>query len=113
MNDAEKTAALLVEARLVLRERIMPTLAGEARFEAAMIANVMAIAARTLEQGVALVAAEHSRLQGFLGQECEHPLDELCRQIRAGAYDGDAELTSLLNARTKDRLAISNPDYRG
>lgn len=113
MSETQQTVALLAEARRVLREVLMPQLPGGARFEAAMVANVMAIAARSLELGEAPAAADAARLAAFLGAHDGDVLGEFCRRIRAGRYDDDAGLIALLEARTADRLAISNPGYGG
>ncbi|MEO1092515.1 MAG: hypothetical protein AAFX81_17985 [Pseudomonadota bacterium] len=48
LDDEAALASLLVTARAVLRERLLPELGGERRTEAAMVANAMAIAARAL-----------------------------------------------------------------
>ena len=44
MSWLHATAELLEVARGVLREQVMPALDGSARYEAAMVANAMAIA---------------------------------------------------------------------
>ena len=53
---------LLAVARAALRERVMARLDGEGRYEAAMVANAMAIAIRELELGPAARAEEHDLL---------------------------------------------------
>ncbi len=111
MSGTDETVALVIEARRVLREELMPKLGGDARFRAAMVANVMAIAARQLQQGASLAAADAARLRAFLGATGGDPAAELCARIRTGDYDDDDDLTTMLQARTTDRLAISNPDY--
>ncbi|MFW5834294.1 MAG: hypothetical protein ACOCYE_09365 [Pseudomonadota bacterium] len=50
IDDRRAMAALLTTARAVLKERLQPQLRGEGRFEAAMVANAMALAARALEE---------------------------------------------------------------
>ena len=54
MSYPGATADLLQVARGALRERVMARLDGEGRYEAAMVANAMAIAVRELELGPAL-----------------------------------------------------------
>jgi len=50
IDDPKAMAALLATACDVLNARVRPALAGEARLDAAMIANAMGLAARTLER---------------------------------------------------------------
>ncbi len=50
IDDPQAMAALLTTARGVVKDRLQPQLRGEGRFEAAMVANAMALAARALER---------------------------------------------------------------
>ncbi len=115
MTDRPEIAALLLAARGELRQRLMPGLAGEDRYLAAMIANCMAIAARVLERGEEMAEAERRALAALYGPEAgELTLEalrrRLARDIRAGAFDGRrAELRAALEARVRARLAISDP----
>ena len=54
MSWLDATADLLAVARTTLREQVMPALDGGGRYEAAMVANAMAIAIRELELGPGL-----------------------------------------------------------
>ena len=87
MSYLGATADLLQVARGALRERVMARLDGEGRYEAAMVANAMAIAVRELELGPAARAEEHELLARFYGTP-EASLGELrqrlCRDLRAG-----------------------------
>ncbi len=111
------TADLLEVARTVLREQVMPALDGGGRFEAAMVANAMAIAIREIEQGGTARAEEQALLAEFLGVPTATTLPELrrqlCRELRDGAVLADRpdELRTLLRKVVHARLAISNPDY--
>jgi hypothetical protein len=116
MSYLGASADLLKVAGDSLRERVMPGIDGEARYEAAMIANAMAIAIRELELGARARAQERELLAGFLGMP-DATLAELrrrlCRELRAGRWaDENADGLRALLARLVDaRLAISNPDY--
>ena len=116
MSHLHATGDLLAVARAALRERVMPRLDGEGRYEAAMVANAMAIAIRELELGATIRAEERDLLAGFYGGE---PADleglrrRMCRDLRAGAIASGraAELQGLFERLVRARLAISNPDY--
>ena len=110
------TADLLEVARTVLREQVIPALDGGGRFEAAMVANAMAIAIREIEQGSTTRAEEQALLAEFLGVPTA-TLPELrrrlCRELRDGVVLADRpdELRTLLRKVVHARLTISNPDY--
>lgn len=116
MSHLHATGDLLAVARAALRERVMPRLDGEGRYEAAMVANAMAIAVRELELGVSIRAEERDLLAGFYGgvpAELDELRRRLCRDLRAGSIaSGRAvELAGLLDRLVRSRLAISSPDY--
>ncbi|MFP4271385.1 MAG: hypothetical protein ACLFTL_12570, partial [Alphaproteobacteria bacterium] len=50
IDDPHAMAALLASARDILERRVRPELAGDARIDAAMIANAIGLVARALEQ---------------------------------------------------------------
>ncbi len=116
MSDLGATAGLLEAARTVLRERIMPSLDADGRYEAAMVANAIAIAIRDLQLGPAARAQEGALLASFYDSP-DATLGELrsrlCRDLRAGDFElaRATELRALLEQVADDRLAISNPSY--
>lgn len=116
MSYLDATADLLRVARTSLRDKLMPTLSSEQRYEAAMIANVIAIAVREVELGPRTRAAERELLAGFL-DDAETDLTGLRRRLCAAIREGrieesrEAALRQLLHARTRALLAISNPGY--
>jgi hypothetical protein len=84
-------AALLTIARTTLLDEIIPTLTGDAKFKALMVANAMAIASRAepvpdLENAAAL-----------------------CASIRAGQHDDDQALATRLTALAQASCRISSP----
>ena len=117
MSWLHATADLVGVARGALRERLMPRLDGEERYEAAMIANALAIAAREVRLGAGVRAEERDLLARFYDAAGDlDPLRRrLCRDLRAGAIAEEraVELRTLLERLVRARLAISNPDYRG
>ena len=116
MSYLGATRDLLAAARAGLRGRVMQRLDGEGRYEAALVANAIAIAIRELELGAATRTRERQLLAGFYGAP-EGSLDELrrrlCRDLRSGAIASGraAELRALLERLVHARLAISNPGY--
>ncbi len=116
MTEHREIAALLFAARGELRQRLMPGLAGEDRYLAAMIANCMAIAARVLERGEETAEAERRALAALYEAEIgELSLEalrrRLARDIRRGLFDGEPEvpLKQALEVRIRARLAITDP----
>jgi hypothetical protein len=118
MSDPGATADLLKVAQATLRETVLPQVGADARYEAAMVANALAIAARELELGPRAREAERQLLGRFQGTP-DAPLAELrarCRaELRAGTLESarEPELRRLLHEVVHARLAISNPAYGG
>lgn len=116
MSYLGATADLLKVARTVLRETVMPQTSAEARYDAAMVANAMAIAVRELELGPRTRSAERALLAG-LYDAADASLPELrarfCRDLRAGRFGPgrEGEIRALLLETVRARLAISNPTY--
>jgi hypothetical protein len=101
-----ETPDLLEAARAALRGEVMPSVAPERRYEAAMVANAIGIAAREVGQGAAAREAERADLAAFLGEDGAS-LDELrrrlCRDLRAGGLGAEAE------ARLRGLLLAAGP----
>jgi hypothetical protein len=118
MSYLGATADLLKVARTVLRETVTPRTAPDARYEAAMVANAMAIAVREIELGPKARSAEWALL-ARLYDDADALLPELrarfCRDLRAGRLgsEREPELRAVLLATVRARLAISNPTYEG
>ena len=116
MSWLDATSDLLKVARSTLRERIAPALDAGGRYEAAMLANALAIAIRELEQGSGARAEEQDLLARFYGTSAATLPDlrrRLCHDLRTGAVMASRpdELRTLLHRVVHARLAISNPDY--
>jgi hypothetical protein len=116
MSDPGATADLLKVAQATLHEAVLPRVGADARYEAAMVANALAIAARELELGPRAREAERRLLGRFCGAP-DAPLAELrarCRaDLRAGKPEParEPELRRLLHEVVHARLAVSNPAY--
>jgi MoxR-like ATPase len=123
MNDIPNATELLAIARSTLLDKLLPRVPEELRYDALMIANAMAIAAREHAPGDDAAHAELARLAALLaehhkpcaGAELISARADLNRrlaaQIRAGRFD-DKDRAALLDhlAQTAaDELAVSNP----
>jgi hypothetical protein len=127
MSDRPNAQDLLIVARDELMKRLLPELPASVRYEALMIANAMAIAAREFESGRENDMRELNALKQLLlgdanpAMDGEHLLDhalktcrkKLCTEIRSGSFDDSEErravLARYLQATAKDKVAISNP----
>ena len=123
MNDRPDAAELLVIARETLLARLLPALPEESRYDALMIANAMAIAARELETGDVVEQSELARLNALYaesgndvsGNALHSTLVDynrrLAADIRSGRFD-DKQRMALLDHLEKtaiDKLAVANP----
>jgi len=89
IDDQRAMAALLATAREHLNARVRPELAGDARVEAAMVANALGLVARGLAQ----------------------PGTAWTTQPRPPATGGVGERARALRAHVGARLAVTNPAY--
>lgn len=120
MRERPDGRDLLITARKVLRERILPKLDPALRHEMLMVLNALSIAERQMAAGEAPIAAETVELSALLGA----PVDDLVAAnrrlvewIRAGAADPGAEARAAILAHLRvvgrARLAESNPKVLG
>ncbi len=124
MTDSPDGAALLEEARRTLLEILLPLLPSERRYDALMVANAMAIAAREagegdapLREGVKLLAALFPAPAPASSEDLRAQLLELearlAREIRAGLYDSPGprrdSVRDYLRRSTAARARVSNP----
>ncbi|MFG1463861.1 DUF6285 domain-containing protein [Xanthobacter sp. DSM 24535] len=85
-------ADLLAIARKTLQDDIAPHLSGDQRYQAAMVANACAIAARELETAP---AAEQAEVAALSAGNAPFPA-MLCAAIRAGGHDANLHLHAAL-----------------
>ncbi len=126
MSGHSNAQDLLQVARDELVKQLLPALPASLRYQALMVANAMAIAARECQTGREATQAELSGLQNLLhetvdarqaGGELQQSLQALRRklaaEIRLGKFDAPdarrAELLAHLAASAANELAISNP----
>ena len=116
MRHEPTAVSLLDTAREVLRDSVIPCLSGAARYDALMVANAMAIAARQIAAGDALLREARERLAALYGApdatlaELE---DRFARDLRAGAFDPPSERRAAafdhLWKASSSAVAESNP----
>ena len=91
----EPTAANLLDtAREVMRDSIIPGLTGAARYDALMVANAMAIAARQIAAGHRPMEEARQRLATLYGApDATLPdlEDRFAADLRAGVFDAPSE----------------------
>lgn len=116
MMDQPSMRELVEAVRDFLERKAMPELKGHSAFHARVAANALSIVARELELGPGAAAEERARLVALLGMEgtLDELNRELCRRIREGVIGLDAPgLKEHLEATTRDKLAIDQPNYSG
>ena len=125
MNNEPDGAELLRVAQKVLREHLLPGIAKQQRYEALMVANAMAIAAREFEVGDTGLREELRMLTELYGdtvvsqsgtsikEKVSRLNKRLAKDIRAGVMDGACAqgVRALLKAQVIGRLRINNPKY--
>lgn len=123
MRDSPDGARLLALARAALLEALLPALPKERQFEARLIANAMAIAARELTAGRAPLDADRTALSTLVGESDSEittsretrneALERLgwrvAAEIRSGRRDADPKLYEVLLRGVSWRLAETNP----
>ncbi len=125
MRDRPTGEELLIIARKVLREELMPLLPEGRRYDALMVANAMAIAARQISFGDAPESREWQDLADLLGETVQEngatamsdALGDLYRRlgakIRNGEFDPGAPIHDAVHAFllevTVQRLRESAP----
>lgn len=94
MRPEPAAANLLETARVFLRDRILPQLPDHARYNALMVANAMAIAARQIAAGDRPLEEARARLAALYAAP-DAGLAELARRladdVRAGVFDPPSE----------------------
>jgi hypothetical protein len=104
MPEPLRGERLLETARGVLIDELLPVLPADKRHAALMVANAMAIAARTM-----------SRLGAVVPNDARAEADRrLCESIRRGSADAGAEARQVharLLADIRAKVEVSNPKY--
>ena len=127
MQDRPTSIELLEAAADFVDREIVPAIEGARQFQARVVANVMRIVAREIQQEDPAVRTEVKALARLLGRDAPHlhSLDdlrkasasmgeELSARIRAGDSDSGswrAEVLSVVRQSVEDKLRIANPRY--
>ena len=102
MDDLPTGPQLLALARAVLLEELMPLLPQECRFDALLVGNCLAIAAREAAAGAAPAQAVDPELRSFYRERASEPAN---RADRASISDAAA-----LEATARCEAAAGEPD---
>ncbi|PRB84094.1 DUF6285 domain-containing protein [Pseudomonas sp. MYb185] len=104
---------LLVTARQLLLDELLPALPRELHYQARMIASAMITAARDQQLGESCATQERQQLQALLDGADNTELPALRRQlaaaIRLGQLDHHPQLHQSLRQINRSQLAINNP----
>ncbi len=91
-----------------------PTLTGEAKYHAQVSSYLLGICERELRLAGDFDRKEAAALQAFLKSDAPLPeaTEMLCRNIRAGQYDGNWDaLLDLVLAQTIDKVKVVRPGH--
>jgi alcohol dehydrogenase class IV len=127
MQDRPTSIELLEAAADFVDREIVPAIEGARQFQARVVANVMRIVAREIQQEDPAARIEVKALARLLGRDAPHlhSLDdlrkasasmgeELSARIRAGDADSGSwrsEVMSVVRQSVEDKLRIANPRY--
>ena len=117
MGDQPDCRALLETALAAVRAEVLPGLEGGRRDTCVLVIAALAGALREFEASAAQSgrrAVLRERLAALYGADGSEGKDlERClaRDIRAGRFDGDHAVRSLLLDQLHERLAVINPDF--
>ena len=114
--DQPSIRELVTAVRDFLETRAMPELKGHTAFHARVAANALGIVARQLELYGHASEEETKRLAALLGHDgsLEDLNRELCARIRSGEFTLETPgLAVHMEATTRDKVAIDQPNYSG
>ena len=103
---------LLLTARQLLLDELLPALPLDLHYQARMIASAMIMAARDQQQGSQCATEERQQLQTLLDASSTTDLHLLRKQlagaIRQGQFDHQPQLHQSLRQINRRQLAINN-----
>ena len=112
MRDKPFGAALLDAAHQALMQEIAPTLKGQQRYVALMVANAIGIVAREIEQADRAAKAWDralARIEQDTERDIEASASRLVQAIRRGEYDADPAMHGALLETAEVAAAIWKP----
>jgi hypothetical protein len=111
-----KNTDLLSIARTVLRDEVLNVVPEHKKYEALMVANAMAIAAREAVYG-SLAEPSKAFLTSLLlvSGETDEPIENIIKKLRLGAFDPDNSKTKTLHqallVEAERKVKVSNLQY--
>ncbi len=117
MADHPDGRALVKAALAALRDDVLPGLEGRRRDTCALVIAALASALREFNASDARSGPREvlrERLAALYGADAAGRTDLECclaRDIRAGRFDDDEAIRSLLLDQLHERLAVTNPDF--
>lgn len=104
IRDTPEGAALLAQAREVLRNDVLPTLAPDLKYQTLMVIKAITLAQAQLTANTATQTALRTRLAQIAG-DTDAPTKTLAAQIRNGTHDAASETFEFLNAVVTFKLS--------
>ncbi|WPZ32883.1 DUF6285 domain-containing protein [Thalassobaculum sp. OXR-137] len=125
MSDRPNRGELLAAAEETLRDDVLPSLEGSAKYAALMVAAAIATVRREIETGEAASRRTLDAYAELYGQDNVYRSGgyadgriaalsrDLAREIRSGTYDGDmlGPVFAVLETQVVERLGLSNPRF--
>jgi hypothetical protein len=113
MQDKPPPDEILAACARLMREDLLPQLAGRSAFMVRVAANAVDLVQRQIALAAASDEAERARLTALLGREGDLPQlnAELCAAIESGIKTETPGLAEHLWATTRAKLAVDQPNY--
>jgi hypothetical protein len=111
MRDAPQGVELLVEARRVLANKVLPQLASETRYQVLMAIRAITLAEREFEASAETEEKLGEMLQPLLGSDITVPelTQLLSKRIRNGDFDQSEKLYAFLRLAVAFKLKETDP----
>jgi len=111
INDQPNAADLLLEARREFIEGVLPNIASESRYKAAMVLRAMELAERELNSDRDVAQKLVARLRQLLVTDKTESASSgmLSQQLREGKFDSSQKLYELLQLAVVFKLRVTDP----
>jgi hypothetical protein len=110
MNEPGETVAFLAAIETMLRDKVLPSTAGEARFNGLMVASAMGMARRAVQLETQLANARYDVI-GLAPKPSpfEDPSQAIVLLLREGLLDGQDDVYRRLSNDAITRTAVTRP----